>query len=620
MPLKKLRTLVPAIVCLTASVLHAQTNGEARSAQAADGTKNEVIVMGMIHSKHRQAGPYDLQHLKDLIKTIKPDYVLTEIPPDRLETAAKQFRETGKITESRVRVFPEYVDALFPLTKEMEFKIIACAGWTTEMNNSRRKTMAAFPKTHAKQYAEMQAAQQRCSQRIAEMGNPNDPVTIHTDWYDAFVQEGMEPYDRHFNDLIGDGGWTNINAAHYGHIAKALDTHAGEGKRFLITFGSWHKNYIRTQLKKRDDIKLVPMSDYLKTTHPTPASWPEFRGNASRNGNYGTTEIAKPSVVWEYDTGEVIESSPAVVGDIVYIGGHANALHAINRLTGELIWKFEVGGLVRASPSVVDGVVYFGSDDNRFYALDAKTGKKRWDFELGEGGEQSSPAIVDGVVYFGGFDNTAYALNAKDGELIWKQDVGASMLSSPAVTGDSVYIGTYGGKLFSLARKSGKIQWEFHENDQPIFSSPLVRDGLVYFTSYDKHVYGVNESDGKIRWKYETDGQIFSSPAIDQDILYVGSNDKNLYAFNASTGKLKWEVDLGGAVFSSPAITAKSAYVGSSDGHFYAVNREDGSIRWKHFVGEGIRIWTSPTVSQGRIYFGSHAGKVVVLAEEEEEE
>ena len=116
MSFKSLTTLIPAILYLTASAVHAQANGDARSAQAADGAKNEVVVMGMIHSKHRLAGPYDLQHVKDLIKTIKPDYVLTEIPPDRLETAAKQFRETGKITESRVRVFPEYVDALFPVS------------------------------------------------------------------------------------------------------------------------------------------------------------------------------------------------------------------------------------------------------------------------------------------------------------------------------------------------------------------------------------------------------------------------------------------------------------------------------------------------------------------------
>ena len=595
-------------------MLSLSTAATCNAQDANESSKNEVVVMGMIHSKHLQSGPFDIDHLKKLIKAVNPDYVLTEIPPDRLAEAAQQFKDTGKITESRVRVFPEYTAALFPLTKSMDFEIVPCAGWTKPMADSRRATRAKLEKTHKDQHTEVNDAQRNAGLQIARTGNPNDPVVIHTDQYDGFVESGMEPYNRHFNDLIGDGGWANINAAHYGHIAKALDTHKGEGKRFLITFGAWHKNYIRKQLKKRDDIVVIPMSKYLKATHPSPNQWNQFRGNANRTGAYGETEIKQPKVAWEYDTGKVIESSAAVVNDLVYIGGHANRLHAIDRESGKLKWKFDTGGLVRASPSVDQGVVYFGADDNKFYALDAKTGEKKWDFELGGDGEQSSPTIVDGFVYFGGFDNHFYSLDIKDGELKWKHDAGAAMLSSPFVSKDQVFIGTNNGKVFGLNRVTGKVNWEFKESDQPIFSSPVEYEGLVYFTSYDHHVYAVNATDGKLKWKYKTGGQIFSSPVIADGILFVGSNDKNLYAFDAATGKMNWKTDLAGAVFSSPAVTTGSIYVGSSDGNMYALNR-DGAIRWKHSVGKDVNVWTSPTASQGRLYFGSHAGKVVVLEE-----
>ena len=112
-------TLRRALACFFTSLVACATIGPASVAQDADSPANpkvemanSVIVMGMIHSKHRQNGPFDLEHLKDLIRKVKPDYVLTEIPPDRLEEAAKQFKETGKITESRVRVFPEYTLSL----------------------------------------------------------------------------------------------------------------------------------------------------------------------------------------------------------------------------------------------------------------------------------------------------------------------------------------------------------------------------------------------------------------------------------------------------------------------------------------------------------------------------
>ncbi len=225
--------------------------------------KNTVIVMGMIHGKHRQSDVYSLDRLKELIREVKPDYVLTEIPPDRLEEATNQFRESGTITESRVRVFPEYTDALFPLTKEMDFKIIPCAAWTKAMNDSRRATLTKARETHASETAEMNQAQNQASENIAKMGDANDPLVIHTEQYDAYVKEGMEPYNRHFNDMIGEGGWENINAGHYGLIEKALNEHKGEGKRFLITFGSWHKYYIKEQLRKRDDVDLVSMTEFL---------------------------------------------------------------------------------------------------------------------------------------------------------------------------------------------------------------------------------------------------------------------------------------------------------------------------------------------------------------------
>lgn len=576
------------------------------------GLKNTVIVMGMIHRNHRKPGPYDLDHLKELIQRIKPDYVLTEIPPDRLAAATQQFQETGSITESRVRAFPEYTDALFPLTKNMSFQIVPCAAWNEAMNNSRRATLKALRESHAGQYAEMEAAQTQASENIAALGERNDPVTIHTQQYDDFVKAGMEPYDRYFNDLIGDGGWSNINAGHYGLIEKALNEHRGEGKRFLITFGSWHKYYIKEQLFKREDVNLIPMSEFLQGT-VAPSDWTRFRLNVSGNNAYGSTEIQTPVADWKYATGDVIESSAAVVDGVVYVGGHAKRLHAIDQVTGKLKWEFDVGGWVRATPSVAEGVVYFGADDNKFYALDAKTGDKKWEFELGEGGEQSSPTIADGVVYFGAFDNYVYALNAKTGEQVWKFDAEASMLSSPAVTADSLFIGTYAGKLFSIDRKTGKANWAFKENDKPIFSSPVVNSKMVTFGSYDQHVYGLDVTDGSVIWRHKTDGEIFSSPVMAGGSIFIGSNDNHLYALDAGDGRVRWKANLNGAVFSSPAVTDHSIYVGSSDGHLYAVNRADGTERWRYLVKKDANVWASPVAIQGSLYFGSHAGDVIAL-------
>ena len=217
-------------------------------------TRNTVVLMGMIHGNHLNSEQYDLEHIKSLIRRIRPDYVFCEIPPDRVALASRQFRETGKINEPRVKVFPEYVGALYPLTEELDFEIVPCAGWTKSMSDHRRAKLNELQSTHRAQYEEMQKAQSAAEKKIDTEGGNDNPEFIHTDRFDELVKSGMEPYNRHFNDILGPGGWDNINKAHYGLIEKNLEKYQNDGKTILIMFGSWHKYWFKDQLRKRDDM------------------------------------------------------------------------------------------------------------------------------------------------------------------------------------------------------------------------------------------------------------------------------------------------------------------------------------------------------------------------------
>ena len=61
---------------------------------------------------------------------------------------------------------------------------------------------------------------------------------------------------------------------------------------------------------------------------------------------------------------------------------------------GTVLWEFETGGYVTSSPAVgPDGTVYVGSSDNKLYALNGKSGVKLWEFRSGSQ-MLSSPAIT----------------------------------------------------------------------------------------------------------------------------------------------------------------------------------------------------------------------------------
>ncbi len=246
----------------TVSVIRA-----ARAPGPAPGeAKTEVVVLGMIHSGHRTSERYGVDVVRNLVRAIDPDFICAEIPPNRFDRAAAEFRNTGAVIEKRVTVFPEYVDVIFPLTREMDFEIVPTAGWTTEMNDYRRAALGRISRdpARASQWAEHQAAMDAMDTAIHAIDGEDNPRPIHTDEYDSIIQRGLSgPYNTYFNDDLADGGWDNINAKHYALIARHLDAVRGRGQRVLITFGAGHKGWFLRTLRQRDDVTLLEVGPFL---------------------------------------------------------------------------------------------------------------------------------------------------------------------------------------------------------------------------------------------------------------------------------------------------------------------------------------------------------------------
>ena len=227
--------------------------------------KNEVLVLGTIHGSHLTSDEYSIEKLTKLIQEIKPDLILTEIPPNRFEEAMKGFKRDDSISEPRVSRFPEYTEVIFPLSKTMDFEIIPTAGWSASMARERQQKLRAISrdtlrKSDWKQYRE---ANRKSDSIMAITGNRNDPYFIHTNTYDSISNIGLGAYNRLFNEELGLGGWDNINIAHYWNIEKTLQKYKYQNKRILITYGAGHKAWFLKELRKRDDITLLELKPFL---------------------------------------------------------------------------------------------------------------------------------------------------------------------------------------------------------------------------------------------------------------------------------------------------------------------------------------------------------------------
>ena len=129
------------------------------------------------------------------------------------------------------------------------------------IHGGHRDSLNAWEKTRREQHRQMTAQQRRVDRALRTQDLNTSLQGIHTTSYDDLIRERMQLYDQYFNDDLGPGGWTNINAAHYALIAAALDAH--RGRRILITFGAWHKHWFLDKLLERSDIELVDPQSFF---------------------------------------------------------------------------------------------------------------------------------------------------------------------------------------------------------------------------------------------------------------------------------------------------------------------------------------------------------------------
>jgi len=118
--------------------------------------------------------------------------------------------------------------------------------------------------------------------------------------------------------------------------------------------------------------------------------WPRYGGTPEGNHYSPLAQINRENVTglkiaWQFDTGEEggLQSSPIIIGGVLYGITPTQKIFALDAVTGKLLWKFD-SGIVGAQPD--RGLAYWSAVDNKgarilvgvlnyLYALDAATGK-----------------------------------------------------------------------------------------------------------------------------------------------------------------------------------------------------------------------------------------------------
>lgn len=225
--------------------------------------RTEVAVMGMIHSAHEASERWGLAQVEQTIRSFRPDVVCTEIAPDRWDRIDRDLRDRDAIEDPRVLRFPEYADLILRLSLSMGFTIEPCAGWTIEMSDLRSSRIGSFERDARWAAPRAEYARRLSALRATYDAGPaaDDPAYIHSDAYDLRQRGELALYDEYQNDMIGPGGWTNINVEHYRNVDLTIRRH--RGARILVTFGGGHKYWLLERLRERDDVEVLDLREFL---------------------------------------------------------------------------------------------------------------------------------------------------------------------------------------------------------------------------------------------------------------------------------------------------------------------------------------------------------------------
>ncbi len=265
--------------------------------------------------------------------------------------------------------------------------------------------------------------------------------------------------------------------------------------------------------------------------------------------------------VWKYTTEKFVHSSPTVINGKVYINSNDKNTYCLDANTGTKIWNFTQKGLSNSaynvtadttyawyssSPAVVGDRVYVGSFDNNVYCLNANTGAKIWESALPGSIYDSSPVVADGRVFIGCDDFNYYALDANTGAKLWNttnyvnQFLGSSAFwieSTPAYAYGKVYMPMY-HKVVAFDPSNGSLIWQSTMGTMQQ-ASVSIADNKVFTANHDRYIYMFNAQDGKRIQSLQTANGLDSTPVVANGKVYEGGLDGKVYCLVQGTAQSK---------------------------------------------------------------------------------
>jgi outer membrane protein assembly factor BamB len=314
--------------------------------------------------------------------------------------------------------------------------------------------------------------------------------------------------------------------------------------------------------------------------------------------------------------------SPAVEANAVYVFFPDYGLLAYDA-AGKELWKLPLGPFnniygMGASPVIVGDLLILACDqstDSYLLALDKRTGKTRWKTPRPEAKSGHATPILwrgpdgrDQLLLPGSFLLTAYDV-ASGERRWWVRGLSFEIKSTPVIAGDTVFINGYGAPVNDPGKKivlpGAPEIWPTADADKDGRLSKAEFPKLTPPFWFDVADLDANGTLSREEWDY-------LRAALDSEngmlaIRLGGQGDTTAKA-------IKWKYQRSVPQLPSPLLVQGVLYMANDNGIVTSLNADTGAlIQQGRLTTTPQNIYSSPVAADGRLFFTTQRGAVVVL-------
>jgi len=275
----------------------------------------------------------------------------------------------------------------------------------------------------------------------------------------------------------------------------------------------------------------------------------------------------------------------------------------------DILWERKRGEKPAGPVSLYHGSLVYPGTKNKIRLYDALTGNKQG-YLKSHGAAQTGVVIYDNLALFATSPRKSWlrCINLHNGKRIWKRRV-KDVAAGSIIVDDMFVISSTGGTLSAYRPENGDMIWSF-EAEGGFVAPASFADGRIFQPCDNGTLYAISAADGSEIYEVTVESPMVSAVAVGT-MVFATDMLGHVYGIEPADGRIAWQSELNGAVWTTPAVSEDRLFVGHSRGELVALDAADGHIVWRFNAGEVIKA--SATVVGDYVLVGTMGGKLFSL-------